>query len=64
MPRVQASTNNHIGVHGPASGRGHVDMKWEFLISLEAQLCHVMFFWKRSYGEDVLLKQTHERMFR
>ena len=29
-----------------ASGRGHVDVKWEFLVSLETQLCHVMFFLK------------------
>ena len=25
------------------------DMKWKFLVSLETQLYHVMFFWKLSY---------------
>jgi hypothetical protein len=38
-------------------------VKWEFLTSLEIQLCHVVFFWKLS-GErtcDAWLEQTLER---
>ena len=38
-------------------------MKWTFLLSLETQLCHVMFFWKLSYEWMFLLKQTCGRMF-
>jgi hypothetical protein len=25
-------------------------VKWKFLLFLESQLCHVMFFWKLSYA--------------
>lgn len=38
-------------------------LKWEFLVSLEIQFCHVMFFWKLSYERMLLPKQTHGRMF-
>ena len=37
--------------------------KWKFLVSLEAQLFHVIFFWKPSYESMFLLKQTRGRMF-
>jgi hypothetical protein len=33
-------------------------LKWKLLVSLEAQLYHVMFFWKLSYERMLLLKQT------
>ena len=47
-------------------------LKWKFQVSLETQLCHVMFFWKLSYermfcwsrhvrGEDVWLRPMLER---
>ena len=36
--------------------RRHV--KWKFLVSLDTQLCHMMFFWKLSYERMLLLKQT------
>ena len=36
------------------------NMRWKFLVSLESQLCHVVFFWKLSV-EDILLKQTHDK---
>lgn len=38
------------------------NLKWEVLVSLETQLCHLMVFQKLS-GEDVLLKQTYEKAF-
>jgi hypothetical protein len=31
-------------------------MKWKFLVSLETQVCHVMFFWKPSYERMFLLR--------
>ena len=34
--------------------------KMKFLVSLETQLCHVIFFWKLSYKRMFLLKQTWE----
>lgn len=38
-------------------------MKWKFLVSLEIQLCHMIFLWKLSCERtcDVLLEQTLER---
>jgi hypothetical protein len=47
-------------------------VSWIFDDSLETQLCHVMFFlklfWEKCFAEadtweDILLKQTHERIF-
>jgi hypothetical protein len=38
-------------------------LKWTYLVSLETQLCRVMFFWKLSYERVCLLKQTRGRMF-
>jgi hypothetical protein len=35
-------------------------LKWEFLVLLETQLCHVMFFWKLSY-EMMFCRSRHER---
>jgi hypothetical protein len=29
----------------------HSTMKWKFLVSLEAQLCHLMFHWDRQVNE-------------
>jgi hypothetical protein len=34
-------------------------LKCKLLVSLETQLCHVIFFWKLCF----LLKQTHRKMF-
>lgn len=37
-------------------------MKWTFPVSLETQLYHIMCFWEAVLREDVLLRQTRERM--
>jgi hypothetical protein len=31
-------------------------LKWKFLVSLETQLCHVMFFWNLSYEKMYWLR--------
>lgn len=44
-------------VESPTVGSScRTDQKWEFLVSLESHLCHVMFVWKLSYERMVLLK--------
>ena len=40
-----------LGKHLPLTHILNPCLKWKVLVSLAAQLCHVMFFWKLSYVE-------------
>ena len=40
---------SYVWILGPCSMEVYGKVKWKCLVSLETQLCHVMFFWKLSY---------------